>query len=122
VENNYVRCDVHVRYVFDTRCFAICIVENYVQCDVYVRYVFKNDTCGQDVSFVLSILAVSSCCWIECQFVFLRGPYMPQCVEMTRRCIVRGYIAWTCYDCMKFVLLLFGSVNKQDDKRIDLGV
>jgi len=62
-----------------------------VRCDVYVRYVFKNDTNGgQDVSSVRWILAVSSCLWLECQFVFLRGPYVTQCPEMTRGYIVRG--------------------------------
>jgi len=62
-----------------------------VRCDVYVRYVFKNDTNGgQDVSSVRWILAVSSCLWLECQFVFLRGQYMTQCAEMPRRYIVRG--------------------------------
>ena len=62
-----------------------------VGCDVYVRYVLKNDTNGgQDVSFVRLILAVSSCLWLECQFVFLRGPYVTQCAEMTRGYIVRG--------------------------------
>ena len=54
-----------------------------MRCDVYVRYVFKNDTNGrQDVSSVRWIL--------ECQFVFLRGPYVTQCAEMTRGYIVRG--------------------------------
>ena len=58
---------------------------------VYVRYVFKNDTDGgQDVSPVRWILAVSSCLWLECQFVFLRGPYVTQCAEMTMGYIFRG--------------------------------
>ena len=62
-----------------------------MRCDVYVRYVFKNDTNGgQDVSSVRWILAVSSCLWLECQFVFLRGPYVTQCAEMTRGYVVRG--------------------------------
>ena len=42
-----------------------------MRCDVYVRYVLNNDTNGgQDVSSVRWILAVSSCLWLECQFVF----------------------------------------------------
>ena len=62
-----------------------------MRCNVYVRYVFKTDTnSGQDVSFVRWILAVSSCLWLECQFVFLRGPYVTRCAEMKRGYIVQG--------------------------------
>ena len=92
-----------------------------MRCDVYVRYVFKNDTNGgQDVSSVRWILAVSSCLWLECQFVFLRGPYVTQCAEMTRGIYSPGKacmcltIVWSWYSYL--------DLRATADERTDLGV
>ena len=50
---------------------------------------------------------------VHLQRLFLRGEKRPQCAEMTRGYLVRGYSTDVSYDCMRFVQLL-GSACKQD--------
>ena len=92
-----------------------------MRCDVYVRYVLKNDTNGgQDVSSVRWILAVSSCLWLECQFVFLLGQYMTQCAEKNEEIYSPG-IVWMCLTIV-WSWCSYLDLRATADERTDLGV
>jgi hypothetical protein len=107
----YLKLDVSLYVSWKIMCSAMCMSVTYL----------KTTHVGKMFSYVLSILAVSSCFWLECQFVFLRRPYASMCGDDEGIYSPGIYSTDVSYDRMKIVHLL-GSAGKQADKQIDLDV